>query len=176
MRFTFSLFLAVLIFTFGGCAGYTVGPIKPKPMKQVLRICVKNFKNDTLEPRVSALLANAVIRLMQQDGTYEVTDEAHADAILDGKLDQIQRHPARSLRGNVEQTREYLLTLRANYTVTRTTTGTLLDRRSVNSSTSFFVTGRNLLIADSNQDERQALPLAAEELATRIVSLLSEGW
>ncbi len=176
MRFTFSLFLAVLTLTFGGCAGYTVGPIKPKPMKKVCRICVKNFKNDTLEPRVSALLANAVIRMMQQDGTYEITDEAHADAILDGKLEQIQRHPARSLRGDVQQTREYLLTLRAHYTVTQTKTGVLLDNRNINSSTSFFVSSPNLLTADSNQDERQALPLAAEELATRIVSLVSEGW
>ena len=145
-------------------------------MKQVRRVCVKNFKNDTLEPRMSALLANAVIRLMQQDGTYEITDEAHADAILDGKLEQIQRRPARSLRGNILQTREYLLTLRANYTVTRTTTGTLLDRRNVNSSTSFYVSDANLLTADSNQNERQALPLAAEDMASRIVSLVCEGW
>lgn len=176
MRFTFSLFLAVLTLTLGGCAGYTVGPIKPKPMKQVRRICVKNFTNETLEPRVSALLANAVIKIMQQDGTYEVTDEAHADAILDGKLEEIQRRPARSLRGNVLQTREYLLTLRGRYTVTEAKTGVSLDSRSVNSSTSFFVTGKNLLTADSNQDERQALPIAAEDLATRIVSLVSEGW
>lgn len=176
MRFTFSLFLTVLTFTLGGCAGYTVGPIKPKPMKQVRRICVKNFKNDTLEPRVSALLANAVIRLMQQDGTYEITDEAHADAILDGKLGEIQRRPARSLRGNVLQTREYLLTLRAHYTVTQAKSGVVLDDRNVNAGTSFYVSSPNLLTADSNQDERQALPLAAEELATRIVSLVSEGW
>jgi hypothetical protein len=176
MRHTFSLFLAAITLTFGGCAGYTVGPIKPKPMKQVRRICVKNFENDTLEPRVSALLANAVIRQMQQDGTYEVTDEAHADAVLDAKLELIQRRPARSLRGNVLQTREYLLALRARYTVTQTNTGVVLDSRSANSSTSFFVSSPNLLTADSNQDERQALPLAAEELATRIVSLISEGW
>ncbi len=176
MRLIFSLFLTVLTFMLSGCAGYTVGPIKPRPMKQVRRICVKNFKNDTLEPRVSALLANSVIRLMQQDGTYEITDEAHADAILAGKLEQIQRRPSRSLRGNVLQTREYLLTLRAHYTVTQVNTGVLLDNRNVNSNTSFFVTGKNLLTADSNQDERQALPIAAEDLAARIVSLVSEGW
>jgi hypothetical protein len=37
-------------------------------------------------------------------------------------------------------------------------------------TTSFFV-GR-----DVNADERQALPLATEQLATRLVSQLSEGW
>jgi hypothetical protein len=37
-------------------------------------------------------------------------------------------------------------------------------------STSFFVG------ADVTTDERQALPLATEDLATRVVRQLSEGW
>ena len=37
-------------------------------------------------------------------------------------------------------------------------------------TTSFFVG------SDVVTDERQALPLATEELATRLVSQLSEGW
>jgi len=36
--------------------------------------------------------------------------------------------------------------------------------------------GADLLTADSAQDERQAMPLAVEDLATRISSLISEGW
>ena len=40
----------------------------------------------------------------------------------------------------------------------------------VTGTTSFFV-GPDIIT-----DERQALPLAAEELATRLVSQLSEGW
>ncbi len=163
-----------------GCAGYTVGPIRPTPMKNVRRICVKNFKNDTLEPRVGVLLASSLIKQLQLDTTYEVTDEAHADAILQGTLDEKQRRPARSLRGNTLQTREYLLNLRAHYIVTEAKTGRVLDNRKVTASTSFFVTGaatgQSLLIADSNQDEAQALPLAAEDLAIRIASLVSEGW
>jgi hypothetical protein len=38
------------------------------------------------------------------------------------------------------------------------------------------VTGESLTTADSNQDERQAIPLAGEDLAVRITSLISEGW
>ena len=37
-------------------------------------------------------------------------------------------------------------------------------------TTSFFVG------TDVTTDERQALPLATEELATRLVTQLSEGW
>jgi hypothetical protein len=46
----------------------------------------------------------------------------------------------------------------------------------VSGKTSFFVSGSNALAADVNQDERQALPLAIEDAATRLVSQISEGW
>jgi outer membrane lipopolysaccharide assembly protein LptE/RlpB len=158
------------------CAGYQIGPIKPTPMKNVKKIHVANFTNDTLHPRLEVLLTNLLIKQLQQDGTYEITDENRADAILKVKLNEIQRRTARSVRGNVAQTREYLLTLRARYTVTKASNGVVLDERNVTGSTSFYVTGENLISADANQDERQAIPLAAEDLAVRITSLVSEGW
>jgi hypothetical protein len=171
------ILIALLAVTmWAGCAGYVVGPIKPTPMKNVQRLHVKNFTNDTLEPRVEVLLTNLLIKQLQQDGTYEITDESRADAIVSVKLNEIERRPARSLRGNVLQTREYLLNLRARYQVIKADTGVVLDERAVTGSTSFFVTGENLISADSNQDERQAIPLAAEDLAVRITSLISEGW
>lgn len=173
MRFFIALLAAAL---FAGCAGYTVGPIKPTPMKNVQKVCVKNFKNETLEPRMSALLANALIKQIQADGTYEVTDEGRADAVITGVLNEIQRRPARSLRANFLQTREYVLYLRCRYTVTDIKTGAVLDARNAAGTTSFFVSSPNLTTADSNQDERQAIPLAAEDLAVRITSLVSEGW
>jgi len=54
--------------------------------------------------------------------------------------------------------------------------GNELDARGVTGQTSFFVTGSNTIAADVNQDERQAIPLAAEDLAVRLVSQISEGW
>src|SRR5688572_28339762 len=103
MRFLVA-FLALTLWT--GCAGYQVGPIKPTPMKNVQRLHVKNFTNDTLEPRVEVLLTNLLLKQLQQDGTYEITEEHRADAVLNVKLLEIERRPARSLRGNVLQTRE----------------------------------------------------------------------
>ena len=55
-------------------------------------------------------------------------------------------------------------------------TGKLLDERTVVGDTSFFVSGSGSVAADVNQDELQAFPLAAEELAVRLVSQISEGW
>ncbi len=170
------LLAAFMALFFCGCAGYTVGPIKPTPMKDVRRIAVRNWKNDTLEPRVESMIATMIIKQIQQDGTYEITDEGRADAVIDGTLLTIDRRPVRSLRGNILQTREYQLTLRGRYVVTEKSTGKILDQRNIVGVTSFFVTGQNLLAADSNQDERQALPYAIEEMATRLTSTISEGW
>jgi len=172
----FALLLPVAALLLGGCAGYHVGPIKPTRMATVATIAVPSFKNDTLLPRVEVLLANSVIKQLQQDGTYQVVRENAADAIFQGHLEQVIRRPFRSVRGNVLLTREYTLTLRCTYEVQDRVTGAVLDRRSAVGQSTFFVSGTNTIAADLTQDERQALPLAAEDLARDIVSHLSEGW
>jgi hypothetical protein len=168
------LWLATLIL--GGCAGYTVGPIKPTPLKAVTKLAVQSFVNDTLEPRLEMLVANSLIKQIQQDGTYQIVAEKDADAILQGSVTALDRRPARSVNSNVLLAREYTLTLRARYTITKRETGATLASRSVTGITSFFVSGSSAIKADVNQDERQAIPLAAEDLAVRIVSQISEGW
>jgi outer membrane lipopolysaccharide assembly protein LptE/RlpB len=173
MRF---FLLSLLALTLTGCAGYQLGPIKPTTMRAVKSIAVLNFRNDTLEPRVETLLANAVIKQIQQDGTYRIADEKNADAVLEGSLQEIERRPARSIRGNQLLSREYTLVLRVKYRVYDRATGVDLEGRTVTGTTSFFVSGTNALTADVNNDERQALPLAAEDMAVRLVSQISEGW
>ena len=94
-----------------------------------------------------------------------------ADAILKGEISRITRAPARSLRGNVLATTEFNLALRVRYSLVDPKNGKPLSPPTeVIGTTSFFVG------ADIASDEEQALPLAAEALATRLVSQLSEGW
>lgn len=159
-----------------GCAGYTLGPIQPTQMKGIHKIAVQSFRNDTLEPRLEMLIANTIIKQIQQDGTYQIVDEKNADAILSGTIDRMDRRPSRSVSGNVLLAREYTLTMRAHYTLTKRAGGQVLDSRAVTGQTSFFVSGSSALKADVNQDERQAIPLATEDLAIRLVSAISEGW
>lgn len=173
MRFIFLLPLVALFF--GGCAGYHVGPIKPKSMREVKTIAIPTFKNETLEPRVEVMLANSVIKQIQQDGTFKVVDEGEADATLIGSLEEIVRRPFRSVRGNILQTREFNLVLRIRYQVVDRS-GRVLEQRAVAGQSSFFVSGTTNIAADVNQDERQAIPLAAEDAAVRLVSQISEGW
>ncbi len=170
-------FPAVLAaFALAGCAGYEVGSLKPTPMAHVKTLAVPTFKNETLEPRVEVLLANTLIKQIQQDGTYKITDEKNADATVECTLEELDRRPQRSVRGDLLVTREYELSMRIRYRVIDTKTGRELMGRSVSGQTNFFVSGVNAITADVLQDEHQALPLAMEEAATRLVAQISEGW
>lgn len=172
----FALLLPLVGLLFAGCAGYKIGPVQPKFMEGVRTVAIPSFKNDTLEPRVEVSLATAMIKQFQQDGTYKIVDEKDADVIIFGTLERIDRRPARSVRGNVLLTKEYTLDLACRMQVVNRVTGAVIDNRGINGTTSFFVTGSNNASADVNQDERQAVPLAAEDMAVRYVSVISEGW
>ena len=128
------------------------------------------FKNRTLVPRVEVLVTDTVIKQIQQDGTFQITSDDKADATLSGEISRINRAPARSVRGNVLATTEFSLALSVKYSLTTRDGKPLAGPSYVTGSTSFFVS------SDVTTDERQALPLATEDLATRLVTELSEGW
>jgi hypothetical protein len=162
---------ALVLLSLGGCAGYHIGPVQPYYLRSVHSIAVPTFDNKTLLPRIAVLVTDSVIKQFQQDGTYRIAGDNQADAILKGEITRLNRAPARSLRGNVLATTEFNLYLRVRYSLVERTSGKVLTSpKEVTGTTSFFVG------PDITSDERQALPLAAEELATRLVSELSEGW
>ena len=162
-----SLLLAGLV---GGCAGYHLGPATPAHLRQIKTIAVPTFANTTLVPRIEALVTGTIIKQLQQDGTFRIAHEDQADAVLKGEIVTVGRVPARSLRGNVLSTTEFHLNLTVRYSLIGRDGKVLGYAGSASGSTSFFVG------ADVSTDERQALPLAAEELAKQLVSQLSEGW
>jgi hypothetical protein len=161
-----SLVLALLV---GGCAGYHVGPATPAHLRHIKTIAVPTFANTTLTPRIEVLVTGTVIKQMQQDGTFRIAHEDQADAVLKGEIVAVNRSPARSVRGNVLATTEFHLNLTVRYSLVGRD-GKPLTTAGASGNTSFFRS------SDVATDERQALPLAAEELAKQLVSQLSEGW
>jgi hypothetical protein len=153
-----------------GCLGYHVGPVKPYYLRDVHTIAVPTFENKTLLPHIEVLVTDTVIKQLQQDGTFQIGREGDADATLKAQITRIDRLPARSVRGNVLQTTEFNLTMRLKYTLLARDGTTIAPSAEVAGTTSFFVS------TDVTTDERQALPLATEDLATRLVTQLSEGW
>jgi hypothetical protein len=152
-----------------GCLGYHIGPVKPYYLRDVHSISVPTFKNHTLVPHIEVLVTDTVIKQLQQDGTFQIASGENGDATLTGEIYRITRTPARSLRENVLATTEFNLGLIVKYTVVGRD-GKPLASDQVSGATSFFVS------TDVTTDERQALPLATEDLATRLVAQLSEGW
>ena len=163
-----SLLSALCVMTLSGC--YTLGDARPAMMRGITTLAVPVSKNATLEPNVEALLADTITKQLQTDGTYSIAYSDRADAILETTLTSVRRAPARSLRGNVIATSEYVLFTTVNYRLLELASGRELMTGDVTGRTRFFVT------ADLQTDEQQALPLAFADTANKLASRLSEGF
>ncbi len=162
------LLAAVAMLLLPGC--YQLGEIRPTVLREVSSLAVPVSRNATLEPRVEYLLADSIAKQLQRDGTYTIDYQDRADATLETTLLSATRYPARSLRGNVLATSEFVLIVTVEYKVVERVTGKTLMMGRVNGRTSFFVT------ANLQQDETQALPLAFADAAVNLTSRLSEGF
>jgi len=176
-----ALLTTLFCFALGGCLGYHVGPVKPYYLRDVHTIAVPTFKNRTLVPRIEVLVTDTVIKQVQQDGTYQITNGDKADATLTGEISRITRAPARSQRGNVLLTTEFSLVLVVKYWLTGRDGKQLVPPNDAIGTTTFFVDSTATSVqqstsGDVTSDERQALPLATEDLANRLVTQISEGW
>jgi len=135
----------------------------------VKKIDVPTVINKTFEPNVQSLITDTIINRFNNDGTFEITGQAQADATLSITINEIDRTPLRFATSNSLVTQEYQLTIRATYEL-KSKSGKMLNSFSAQGITTFFVS--NDLIAS----QRQAIPLAAESLANDIVSQISEAW
>lgn len=166
MRFAIAFLIATL---FAGC-GYKLGEIRPTPMRSVRTLAVPTFKNNTYEPRVEVLLADTLIKQLQQDGTYTIVSDDKADAIVYCTLKSITRRSLRSVQNNVLATAEFEIVLEVNFQVVDRVTGFVLLEGRARGDSSFFANN------DLQTTERQAIPVAANELAIELTSQLAEGW
>ncbi len=152
-----------------GC-GYKLGEIRPTPMRSVRALAVPTFKNKTYEPRVEVLLADTLIKTLQEDGTYTIVSEELSDAILNCTLNRIERRSVRSVQNNVLATAEFGLFLDIAYQVSDRVTGSILKKGKVRGETTFFSS------SDLQTTERQAIPVAAKDAAVQLTTEVAEGW
>jgi hypothetical protein len=153
------------------CAGYRVGNIQGAQMKDVKSIYVPVVINRTYEPGLPVMATNAILRALDNDGTFSSARSKDADAELNVTITEFQRNPLRSSREDTLITTQYEIILVAVVKLTNFRTGevVLKDRR---------ISGRAEYIvqADAVEVERQYLPLAAENLGYNIVKQVTEGW
>ncbi len=162
--------IASLLLT--SCAGYKLGNVPYAEMKGVEKIYVPVVKNETYEPGIQVMITNAVIRRFNQDGTYQIGRQGESDATLEIVISDLKRDSMRRARSNSLITEEYRINLEATATLTNHRTGQkLFDKEIIFGDTSIYVNENRM-----QENERQALPLAAEALAYEIVRRVTEGW
>lgn len=151
-----------------GCAGYRLGAVSKMDYHS---IAVPMFHNKTLTPQLEAQVTNGTIKRLQADGTLEVRSEADADVLLTGEIIRYRRSPLRSLRDETGTPREYRITIEAQIEARDRVTG-----RAVLKPTTVSGSAETFIGSDLQSAELQALPLVADDLAKRVVSLLVENW
>lgn len=182
-----------------GCAGYQLGSVKPAAFADVEKIHVPIFRNDTLEPRLSSLVSNAVLKQLQADGTYQVTNRSSSDAVLVGKIRNVRKRQLRAVRTDTLTSQELSVYLELEFHLEDPNTGEKLGTRSRNrdepgdpdsdsdpkkESTDPLrvpqgrVVGETIQFVESNfqVSERAALSRAAEDAAKKLVSQIANGW
>jgi hypothetical protein len=163
--------LALGAFSLAGCAGYRVGDISGRELQGVRSVYVPVARNTSLEPEIQMTVTNAIIRRFNNDGTLEVNQNTSADSELDVVITDVTQTPVRTSSSDILVAAEYQLTIHANATFTNRKVGKkLFDNLQVQGNTYFFVQ------SDIQEGIRQALPLAAQDLANNTVQYVTEGW
>ena len=163
--------LGILCLLLASCAGYQVGSRKPPSLKEVNKISVSVFDNDTLHPRVGAMATSAVTSAITMDGTYQLVSAGQADAVLEGTVRRIQYDRIRSRRFDTLRPQELDNTVVLAWVL-----------RDANDPTKVLASGtasgESQLFVDSNlQSARQAaLPEATERAGEALVSKLANGY
>lgn len=153
------------------CAGYQLGGSKPPSLSSVNRIVVPMFENGTLHPRAEAIVTSAVNDAFVQDGTYKLSDRSNADAVLEGKIMEIDYSTLRSSRLDSLVAEELTNTVRIEWVLKDARDPTKVLASGSNSGFSSFFVDSNLQTARQN-----ALPDAFERAAQSLVSRLASGY
>ncbi len=165
----YALLLSVLAPLVGGCAGYRLGPTNGIAAGS-RSVQVNPFQNKVLdEPRLSEAVTDSLRKRLQQDGTFRLDTHNEGDIVVSGVVARFYRAHLSFQPRDILTPRDYRLTIWADVTARDRTSGkTLLEKR---------VPGHTTLRvgADLSSSERQAIPLAAEDLARNITALLADG-
>ena len=151
-----------------GCAGYHVGPVSNPGYRSV---AVPMFKNKTLIPQLEAQITNGIIKRLQTDGTLQVESREDADVILVGEILHYRREELRSSRDNSNQPREYRIIIEARVEAHSRVSGEMVVKPTIVTGEAATFIGSDLQTA-----EYQVLPLIADNLSKRVVTMLVERW
>jgi hypothetical protein len=169
MRLVFIIGLVLLSWGGSGCA-YRLGPTNgERAGTHSVQVNPFEIRTEAPEPRVVEAVTFALRKHLQQDGTYKLDTSNEGDIIVTGVVTGYQRHSLSFQSRDALTPRDYRLILIAQVTARERLTGKVLLNRSVSGHSDIRI-GPDLTSA-----ERQALPLAAADLARNTTALLVDG-
>jgi hypothetical protein len=153
------------------CAGYQIGGSKPSDLSHVKSIHVPLFQNDTLFVRAETYATNSVVDSLTRDGTYQIATAQSADAILKGRITDLDYSQVSSIRTDSLRSEELRLTVHLDWSLVDASNPTrILAKGRSTGRTTFFARG-NLNTARTN-----ALPDALKRASQSLSSRLSDGF
>ncbi len=154
-------------FAFTGCASYHLGPVMDQRDDKTVEILP--FNNQTPQPRLGDSLTRALRQRLQTDATYHLDTRGTGDIVITGVIREYRRGALGYSSDDALTPENYRVESVVHVTARERSSGRLLLDRDVKGRTLVHVG------ADLASSERQALPLVAEDLAGKIISLLTEG-
>tara|TARA_Y100001933_G_scaffold60406_1_gene60650 strand:+ start:409 stop:921 length:513 start_codon:yes stop_codon:yes gene_type:complete len=165
--------LIILIFVttlLSSCSSYRLGNNKPVKYKNIESIAVPIVQSDVLKPKLQSLVTNAIIRSIQEKGSFKIAKEKNSDATLNIKIINIERKQLRASRENVLRTTEMEFIIEIEYRVLNNLNGVTIERGNVKAKSSSYLNPNFQLT------ENHSLRDAAEKLAISLANKLSEGY
>jgi len=151
-----------------GCAGYKLGPSNGLSAG-AKSVQVNPFANKTLEPRLSEAVTYSLRKNLQRDGTFRLDTHGDGDIIVTGVVTHYSRHPLSFQPADIVSVRDYRLTMTVQITARERISGKLILDREVTGFTT-LQQGNDL-----TSEERQVIPVLADNLAKNAVSYLADG-
>jgi len=168
MRLSALVLGSFLVLGLTGCAGYKLGPSNGMSAG-AKSVQVNPFANKTLEPRLSEAVTYALRKNLQQDGTFRLDTHGDGDIIVTGVITHYSRRPLSFQPADVVSVRDYRLNLTVQITARERISGKVILDREVAGFTTQQVGN------DLTSEERQVIPVLADNLAKNAVSLLADG-
>jgi hypothetical protein len=157
---------ATLLLT--GCMGYKLGGGKPAGINTVTMAPVIN---ETSEPAIELQVTHAMREQIQFDGRLKLVNErANADAVMELTLTDYQLMPI-AYRSELRTTPElYRLRVSGVAELRRISTGEVISTSQTYGESTFTFQ------SDLTTSKRDALPRAAQEIATYMLEDLIDQW
>lgn len=163
-----SVFLLLISLLLTSCGRYHLGRHSEPPFRTIY---IRPASNESFAPQIQAIVTQQLREEFIRDGLLEVTSEAEAHAVLEIVLRDFNREVAATRSEDTTLAAKLRLELTAFCTLTDNRSGEVyFNDRPVQASAQSFPQDR------AQQEEYQAMPILAGEMARRISYEVLQVW